>query len=244
MSKQLFYTKLAPYYDRIYHYINFNKQTVFLSHVIKRFNKSKNNKILDVACGTGIHADMLQKRGFDVTGVDISKEMINEAKKKNSNIRFIQGDMKAFDLNEKFGIIICFFNSILYNKDEKEIKKTFLNFRRHLERGGILIFDTVDKSIGIGQEIVEYEYHHKNLDILYKPQWKYSNAANRLDLEIEFRINNKVFHDSHLMGAFGIEELKQILQKTGFEAFVLEKDFDSIKKYNSGSMKAVFVCRK
>ena len=96
--------------------------------------------------------------------------MLNEARKKNSQVKFFQADMQSFSLNEKFGAIICFFNSILYNKNPEEMKTTLTNFYNHLEKGGILIFDTVDKSAGINSQREEYKYEGSDLTIFFRPQ--------------------------------------------------------------------------
>ncbi len=243
MNKETFYTRLAKYYDRIYHYIDYDKQVDFFVNVIRKFNKSGSNKILDVACGTGTHADFLQKRGFEVTGFDISNEMLEEAKKKNSNVKFVLGDMKKLKMKEKSGTIICFFTSILYNKNRDEMKKTLSGFYSHLEKGGLVIFDVVDKSIGINHKTEEYKYERGDLKIIFIPQWIYNKKENVMDLEIDFFINGEKLHDHHVMGAFSIDELKKMLKETGFEVFVLEKNFNSAKKHRS-EKKAIFVCRK
>lgn len=243
MSKVLFYTKLAKYYDQIYHYVDYKKQTEFFVKLIKEFNESKNNKILDVACGTGLHADFLQKRGFAVKGFDISKEMLGEAKKKNSKVRFIQGDMKKLKLNEKFGVIICFFNSILYNKNKEEMKKTLINFHNHLEKGGILIFDAVDKSIGANSKKEEYLYEDNNLKIIFQPQWVYNQKEDIMNLEIDFIVNDEKLHDHQAMGSFSFKDLKEILEDVGFEVIILKRDFERITEmYEKKTM--IFLCKK
>ncbi len=239
-----FYTELAKHYDKIYHYIDYKKQVQFLIKVIEEFNKSNNSKILDVACGTGVHADLLQKEGFKIVGVDISPEMLVEAKKKNSNIEFIEGDMRQLKLKESFGVVMCFFNSILYNKNNEEMKKTLTNFYDILEKGGILIFDTVDKSIGINSEPYEFKYEDDNLKIEFKPQWVYDQEKNAMNLAIDFVVNNEEMHDHHAMGAFSFEELKEILTGIGFEVKILEKNFENIEAYNSDKKLSIFVCKK
>jgi SAM-dependent methyltransferase len=243
MEKRLFYTGLAKYYDRIYHFIDYREQARFITRVIKEFNGSGSKKLLDVACGTGTHADLLQRGGFDVTGLDISEDILREARKKNSNIRLVRGDMKELNLGERFGTIICFFISILYNRNEKELKQALSGFHSHLEKGGILIFDTVDKSIGINSKREEYRYEEKGLKIVFRPQWIYNKKDNVMDLEIDFTINEKEIHDHHVMGAFSFSELKGILEGIGFEVFILERNFKKIERYASGN-KAIFVCRK
>lgn len=125
METRIFYTTLASYYDRIYHYINYPGQVTLFLQLIKKYCSASRKEILDVACGTGIHANLLQKRGFRVTGVDSSEDMLKEARKKNKQIRFLRGDMRELSLTERFGIIICIFNAILYNKNKEELKKLF-----------------------------------------------------------------------------------------------------------------------
>lgn len=239
----LFYTKLAEHYDKVYHYINYDKQAEFFAKLIKIYNKSKNKNVLDVACGTGTHANLLQKIGFSVTGLDISKEMLREAKKKNPKVNFVLGDMKNPKLKERFGTIICFFNSILYNKNKEEMETALKNFYFELQRGGLLIFDAVDKSVGLNSKRETYEYTSKDLKILFKPKWIYNKQKNALDLDIEFRVNDEKIHDHHIMGAFSLDELKSMLEKIGFSVQILEENFDEIKKYKN-KKSAVFVCRK
>ena len=245
MEKRLFYTELAKHYDKIYHDVDYKKQILFFIKLLERFKKTQSKKILDVACGTGTHADYLQKLGFEVTGLDISEEMLNEARKKNTKVKFSQGDMNKFQLDEKFGTIICFFNSILYNKNYQEMKGALLKFFSHLEDGGVLIFDTVDKSIGIDSKKEQgHEYRNKDINILFKPQWIYNQKKNIMDLMIDFVVNGKTLHDHHTMGAFSIHELTKIAEEIGFKVYVLQRHFESIKKYNGTDKQAIFVCTK
>src|SRR3989338_1464211 len=98
---QLFYTKLAKYYDKIYHYIDYKNQAEFFANLYKKYCGSKTRKVLDTACGTGTDAVLLQKLGFSVTGLDKSKEMLFQARKKSKKIQFVQGDMRKFSLPKK-----------------------------------------------------------------------------------------------------------------------------------------------
>lgn len=124
------------------------------------------------------------------------------------------------------------------------MKKAFDTFYKHLDKKGLLIFDTVDKSIGIEKEKGEYTYDSKNLKIVSKPQWVFNQKDNVMTLDIEFIINDEKMHDSHLMGAFSFEELRQIAEESGFSVSILEKDFENIKEYVSDKKSAIFVCKK
>jgi len=245
MKKRLFYTELAKHYDKIYHNVDYEKQIIFFEKLIGRYKKTPSKKILDSACGTGTHVGYLEKLGFEVTGLDISEEMLNEARKKNPKVNFLHGDIKKFQLKDTFGTIICFFNSILYCNGQSEIQKCLANFFSHLENGGVLIFDMVDKSIGVDSSKERgREYAKKDIRISFKPQWIYNHKKKNLDLMIDFVINGKTLHDHHIMGAFSINELIKIAEKVGFKVSVFQRQFDSIKKHNGVDNTAIFVCTK
>ena len=70
----------------------------------------------------GKPCENIQTKGYSVTGVDLNKEMLKIAKKKIKGIKFIQQDMKKLRLNKKFDIVTCFFSSIHYNQNIKELK--------------------------------------------------------------------------------------------------------------------------
>jgi SAM-dependent methyltransferase len=74
----------------------------------------KGQKILDIGCGTGRHLIPLLDEGFDITGIDSSKEMLNILRKKISgDVKIIEGDILKykFSKNEKFDLIILFWNT-------------------------------------------------------------------------------------------------------------------------------------
>ena len=94
-------------------------------------------KILDIGCGPGETTEYLYKRGAAVTGVDISRGMIREAKRLNPDIRFETGDM--FHLEEAYSGIsgICAFYAIV-NFQYRDMTAVFHQFYRVLKPGGLL----------------------------------------------------------------------------------------------------------
>lgn len=248
MSGEKFYTTLAEYYDRIYHFVDYEKQANYFVELIDKFKLSKGRKILDVCCGTGTHIGLLGNRGFEVTGVDISREMLTQASKKYPNIKFIEGDMRKLELGEKFDIIICFFNSILYNETLVELRTTLFNFHNHLYPGGILLFDMVDKEIGIDSKKETFIYEDEDIKITFSPQWVYNTHQDIMDLNVWFTIertgNTEKLFDYHRMGAFSFNEMRLLLSDIGFEVNILKRDFDNVIEFDFTSKRANFVARK
>src|SRR6266567_590223 len=89
------YRQLANYYDEIYYFKNYQKETDKIETIIQRHKKSSGNKLLDVACGTGNHIQYL-KQHYSVEGLDSSPEMLRIARKKHPEVVFHRGDMTSF----------------------------------------------------------------------------------------------------------------------------------------------------
>jgi ubiquinone/menaquinone biosynthesis C-methylase UbiE len=241
MTKEQLYKKFAKYYDKIYSEKDYEEEVEFIEWAIKKHKKSRGNKLLDVACGTGAHA-MFLKKSYDVLGIDISQEMLKIARKKVKGVKFSKGDMKKLDLKERFDIIICLFSSINYNTDYKELKNTLGNFRKHLKKGGIVIFDLgffkenwmegrvwvdtfVDKDLQLARITHSYDsggVFNAKFVFLVKDKGK-------LDFEI----------DEHKLGIFEVVRVEETMNSVGFTTFLyggLTK-----KKWTKKSKKRVVV---
>jgi ubiquinone/menaquinone biosynthesis C-methylase UbiE len=235
MKKTLMYSKLARHYDKMHHFFNYKKQVEFILKNYKKHNKSQSKRVLDVACGTGIHASMLSKRGFEVTGVDISREMLEQARKKGGKVRYILMDMRKLSLNERFDLITCMYNSILYNVNKNQLRKTLVNFYNHLEKGGMLIFDAFDKTAGINEKKFLYELKG-DTHIISVYITRFNRKEDILEFDNYFIINGKLFHDYHHAGSFTREQIAGILESVGFEVILIDK--------KKGVMSHTYVCRK
>ena len=70
----------AKFYDLIYKEKNYEKETAFIEDIFKTFTKPKS--ILEIGCGTGNYTQILHRKGYEMTGLDISENMINVARMK------------------------------------------------------------------------------------------------------------------------------------------------------------------
>lgn len=108
--------------------------------------KQVGGRTLEVACGTGLVAIPLLEQGIPLTGVDIVPGMLEQAKRKSEalglSVRWIQGDARTFDLNEKFNFIYMTgnaFQAFLNNSDQLAMLG---QIRKHLADGGVWAFET------------------------------------------------------------------------------------------------------
>ena len=90
----------------------FTKNTITeVDFLVEEFQLPAGSLIIDVGCGTGRHSIELAKRGFNVTGIDISEGMLKEAEKtaqkENVKVKFIKADAVKFRTDEKFNAAVC-----------------------------------------------------------------------------------------------------------------------------------------
>ena len=132
------------YYDRIYWWKDYNEEVDFL---VKAFERCgiRGRRVLEVACGTGSHSKILAERGYEVTGVDISDDMLRIARSKvKEHARFLRGDMRNLDapVDGGYDAAICLFSSISYNLTMSDLRRTIEGLYDHLAEPGVVVFDT------------------------------------------------------------------------------------------------------
>lgn len=122
-----------------------------VDRIIKLSGIKKGAKILDLCCGIGKHSLELARRGFNVTGVDLTEEYLAKARRKakaeNLNVKFVKDDMRRFCQIESFDTIINMFTAFGYFENPADDKRVLINARSSLCKGGKLIIDVIGKEI-------------------------------------------------------------------------------------------------
>ena len=146
---------MARFYDKIYHWKDYPKEVRQIKGLIRRYKRSPGKALLDVACGTGRHLQYLQE-DFDCTGTDISRKMLEVARKNVPKVEFIEASMEDFELSREFDVVLCLFSSIGHLRTKRALNRALANFARHTKKGGVLIIEPWiresawrDKSVGL-----------------------------------------------------------------------------------------------
>jgi 2-polyprenyl-3-methyl-5-hydroxy-6-metoxy-1,4-benzoquinol methylase len=106
-------------------------------------------RILDVGCGTGRHAIELARRGYDVTGLDLSPSQLERAREKaraaGVRVRLLRRDARSFDFHGRFGLVIMLCEGAFSLMETDEMNFRILaNCAASLKRGGKLVFTTLN----------------------------------------------------------------------------------------------------
>lgn len=132
----------SPYYHVLYSNRDFKEAEVFIDNLYKHLHPQEFAKALDACCGRGRHSIYLNKKGLDVTGIDLSQSNIQFAKQfENEHLRFLEHDIRNNLTNNTFDYVFNIFTSFGYFKRKNEDVKAFKTFYRALKPKGILLLD-------------------------------------------------------------------------------------------------------
>lgn len=112
-----------------------------IKHIIQIIGKP-HKKILDVGAGYGRISYPLSQKGYEVIALEYSPEMIRESIKryKNSSVKFVQGDMRNFDVGRDFDVVLSVFSTFGYFS-AAENESHFASMINAMKIGGLLILD-------------------------------------------------------------------------------------------------------
>ena len=105
-------------------------------------------RILDLPCGQGRHAIELARRGYDVTGLDLSPFMLKVAEERaradGARVRWLSGDMRQPITGERFDVVLNLFTSLGYFADEADDRKVVSAAAAMLVPGGRFVIELIN----------------------------------------------------------------------------------------------------
>lgn len=102
---------------------------------------TEHGRILDLCCGTGELSRLLAQRGYRVTGLDGSSNMLELARTSAPDCAFVQADVREFTCEDSFDGCLCMFDSLNHLMSLEELTLAFANVHHVLNSGGIFYFD-------------------------------------------------------------------------------------------------------
>ena len=133
------YEKSARFYDAIYTWKNYPEEVERLKAILAA-RGHRGGRLLDVACGTGRHLELLRET-FEVEGVELDPAMAAFARERVPGVTIEVGDMRDFDLGREFDVVTCLFSSIGYMEEPEQLHTAVSTMARHLAPGGVLVVE-------------------------------------------------------------------------------------------------------
>jgi SAM-dependent methyltransferase len=218
----------SPLYEKLYANRDEKEAAQLVRLLEDTIQLERYPKILDLGCGRGRHAINLNKKGYDVTGIDLSKQAIATAREKAQaleleNIRFEVRDMRN-PLPETFDAIVNLFTTFGYFESDEENASVLQSVKKMLKPGGIFVFDylNAERVKNNYRPSDEGEFH----DIHYKIRRYLSD--NSIVKEIEFsgdQVGGKKKY-SERVKLYNLAWFKRELTKRSFEIQHVYGDYE------------------
>jgi len=211
----------SSYYHILYDNRDYNEAKEFVKTILNHLKLKKNSKILDAACGKGRHSIEIEKFGYKVTGIDLSKNSIKEAKKnENKNLNFLIHDISV-PMNEKYDAVFNLFTSFGYHDKKKDLD--VLNaIEINLKNNGIGIIDFFNIN-RVKNELIEKEIIVKK-DIKFNITRKVNK--NYVSKNITFEDNQTSYKYNESVNALSLKEFEEYFSKTNLEILEVFGDYN------------------
>lgn len=218
-------------YDLLYADKEYAAEAGYLLNIIKDHSATAKT-ILDLGCGSGLHAEKFAEAGYQVVGVDQSQTMLELAQMRRSKagdairrrLSFQEGDIRLLDLGRQVDAVSSLFHVMSYMPQNEDLKSAFLCARRHLNLGGLFIFD-----FWYGPAVLHFlpSTRLKVLENEHLKLWRFAEPnllenENVVDVNYRMLTLDKVSgqvnetRETHRMRYFFRPELSYFLRKTGF----------------------------
>jgi len=206
----------------------------------------RNGAVLDMACGPGRHAIALAKQGFDVTGVDRTRFLLEKAKQnaeeQHARVTWVLDDMRGFAKPDTFDLALSLFTSFGYFDDMAENQAVLRNLNTSLVPGGVLVMDmmgkerlakifqpTTSQSLPNGDLLIERRSIIRNWEMV-ENQWYVVSGK---------EVKTFTFR----LWVFSAHELKDLLAEAGFSNINIYGDLDG-NTYGPDATRLVAFARK
>jgi ubiquinone/menaquinone biosynthesis C-methylase UbiE len=220
--------------------------------VLARFD-AKPQTVLDIACGEGTFAVAMAKKGFQVTGVDLSPQMLQfareRAEKENVKVEFLPQDMRSLSFEESFDLVTCWFDSLNYLLELEDLKKTFAGVCRALRKAGLFIFD-MNTIYGLA---INWQQHpcYVQQDIprlfeIHRPSYDFEKniAIMRITGFVKQGDEWTRMDEEHRERGYTLKEIRQCLEDVGFQELACWGNLQEKSEPKPDSGRVWFVMQK
>jgi trans-aconitate methyltransferase len=210
--------KLANIYDIIYHFKDYPKDADYLLATMQEHSPSARS-LLEAACGTGRFLKILESK-YEVQGMDLSSEMLQEAAKCVPNVPLHQANMVDFSMEDRFDVVCCLFRSIAFVKTVDKFFSAVSSMANHLNPRGILVIEPFFTPETFWSDTITLnEYKSDSLKIAWMYTSKKVQDHARLDNQYLVGTPESVDHFSevHEMGLFSEQDYQQAFAAAGLQ---------------------------
>lgn len=222
MKDAPFDKQYSKYYNLLYADKDYRKEVDYVADLLKKYQPGAKT-LLEYGSGTGGHGVLLNKKGFDVFGVERSAEMAVVARR--NGLECDVADITDFRLTRKFDACISLFHVISYINDNHQLLRVLENTKAHLNPGGHFIFD-VWFTPAVMHQVPETrikKIENDEIEVLRIATPDIDHLRNIVAVNYHIIQKDKAtgqyaeFKERHNMRHFGVLEIDLLARLSGFE---------------------------
>lgn len=236
----------ANWFDSKYYHILYSNRdkleaNLFIDNILKKFQPPDNAFFLDLACGSGRHSIYLNKKGYNVDGVDLSKKSLLKGKSyQNDTLQFIAEDIRSYKKPTKYDFILNLFTSFGYFETENDDINVLRNVKISLKKNGIFILDFFNANKVI-LDLKSYEEKKIN-NITFKIKKTYDQEFVYKEISIQDQKNNYIFTEK--VRLIKLEKFKKYMKKLNMNLIGIFGDYQ-FREFNPvSSERLILVIKK
>src|SRR3990172_3744175 len=212
-------------YLKVYQHRDEKDAEELTKFVLKNIDSDNIKTVLDMAAGSGRHAIIFAKQGYNVTAVDLSENLLsiamNSARTEGVDINFVNSDIRHFNSNQKFDLILNLFTSIGYFEEDEENYYILNKAYSLLDKNGYFILDYFNKNY-VENTLVPKTVKEIDDGLITQDRFiKGERIIKEITISREGKVNK--FYESVRM--FSSDELINMLQALGFHILKTYGDF-------------------
>lgn len=249
----------SQYYDLLYRDKDYAAEARFIAGLVER-ERPGSKTLLDLGCGTGRHDFLLGECGYQVTGVDLSAEMLRVAQAERERRlavtpgaavpRFVQGDARSVRLAERFDVVVSLFHVMSYQTTNEDLLSGLRTLREHLQPDGLVLFDAWYGPAVLSEKpsVRHKRLHGDGFDVLRLADPVLYPNDDVVDVNYQIMITDKLsqrteeLRETHRMRYLFVPEVRLMLESVGLQ-LTRACEFMSERELDAGTWNALFVAR-
>ena len=218
----------TPYYHLLYKDRNMDEAEFFLKNLLNHLMPNKDDKFLDIACGKGRHAIFINKMGYNIEGIDLSKESIQYANSfTNDKLNFNVHDMRNYYKKDEIDVVLNIFTSFGYFDNPGDNLKAIQAMSDNLKKGGKIILDFMNAKKVVNELVTSELKTVENIDFNIKRS--YENGYIFKDI---YFTDTEEYHFQEKVQALFLSDFIDLFEKSDLKIINLWGDY-SLNDFNT-----------
>jgi SAM-dependent methyltransferase len=243
------YSSLSLFYDGFMQDVDYGEWCDFYEKCFAEFSTDAVENVADIGCGTGSITVPMAERGYKMTGLDISDEMLAIAQQKaqdaGADILLLGSDMRSFNLGFDADAAICSFDCINYLLKATDVEAAFYRAHENIKKGGLFIFD-VATPYKYKNVLSDNTFVFENEDVFMTWENFFNEKSGICDFVLTFFIKEgKLYRreeERQRQRSYSLKTIRKALKNTGFAILRECADVD-FSPVTDESERCFFICK-